>query len=129
MNRGYLLDTDVLVAFLRGYGHTVSLLTDLAEREAKCSISTVTIVEVEAGIRSREKEKTNEFLDILEIYSLDRETAHLAGRFLREYRSRGISLGLADVIIGATAIIQHLTLLTYNARHYPMPEIKIFQPQ
>jgi len=129
MNQGYLLDTDIMIAFLRGYSPSVDLLTDLVEKGAKFSISAVTVVEIETGIRSREREKTNEFLDVLEIHPLERKTAHWAGRFLREYRNKGISLGLADAIIGATAIIQNLTLLTYNARHYPMPEIKIFQPQ
>ena len=129
MNQGYLLDTDIMIAFLRGYSPSVDLLTDLVEKGAKFSISAVTVVEIETGIQNREREKTNEFLDVLEIHPLERKTAHWAGRFLREYRNKGISLGLADAIIGATAIIQNLTLLTYNACHYPMPEIKIFQPQ
>ena len=124
-NKGYLLDTDVVIAHLRGYPQTVALLKALTDRARNLSISAATIVELEVGIRSKEKQKTYEFLEVLEIHFLDRPIAHLAGSFLREYRGKGISLGLADVIIGATAIAKELILVTYNTRHYPMPGIQM----
>jgi predicted nucleic acid-binding protein len=126
MNKGFLLDTDVLIAYLRGYPQTVSLLKAFAKEEATFSISAVTVIEIEAGIRDKERERTYELLDILEVLLLDKRVAQLAGSLLRKYRSKGISLGLADVIIGATAVAEDLILITYNPRHYPMSEIKIF---
>ncbi len=125
MSKGYLLDTDVLTAYLRGYTETVGLLKELAEKGADFSVSAVTVVEIEAGIRDKEKEKTYELLNLFEICPLDISTAQLAGSFLRKYRGKGISLSLADVIIGATAVIQDLILVTYNTRHYPMAGIQI----
>jgi hypothetical protein len=127
MSKGYLLDTDVLIAYLRGYTETVSLLKELTEKGADFSVSAVTVVEIEAGIRDKEKEKekTYELLDLFEICPLDISTAQLAGSFLRKYPGKGISLSLADVIIGATAVIQGLILVTYNTRHYPMAGIQI----
>lgn len=125
MSKGYLLDTDVLIAYLRGYTETVSLLKELTEKGADFSVSAVTVVEIEAGIRDKEKEKTYELLDLFEICPLDISTAQLGGSFLRKYRGKGISLSLADVIIGATAVIQDLILVTYHTRHYPMAGIQI----
>jgi len=125
MGKEYLLDTDVVIAHLRGYPETVGFLKALTDKETTLSISAVTIVELEVGIRSKEKQRTYEFLEVLQIHYLDRPIAHLAGSFLREYRRKGISLGLADVIIGATSIAKELTLVTYNARHYPMPGIQM----
>ena len=125
MSKGYLLDTEVLIAYLRGYTETVGLLKELAGKGADFSVSAVTVVEIEAGIRDKEKEKTYELLDLFEICPLDISTAQLAGSFLRKYRGKGISLSLADVIIGATAVIQDLILVTYNTRHYPMAGIQI----
>jgi len=126
MNRRYLLDSDVLIAFLRGYPETVLLLKNLAETGAELTISAVTIIEIEAGIRGKEEEATLELLGILGIHLLDKTTADLAGSLLRQYRRKGISLSLADVIIAATAIAQNLTLVTYNVRHYPIPEVHIY---
>ncbi len=125
MSKGYLLDTDVLIAYLRGHTETVSLLKELTEKGADFSVSAVTVVEIEAGIRDKEKEKTYELLDLFEICPLDISTAQLAGSFLRKYRGKGISLSLADVIIGATAVIQDLILVPCDTRHYPMAGIQI----
>jgi len=125
MSKGYLLDTDVVIAYLRGYTETVTLLKELTEKGANFSVSAVSVVEIEAGIRDQEKEKTYKLLDVFEICPLDRSTAQLAGSFLRKYRGKRISLSLADVIIGATAVIQDLILVTYNSRHYPMAGIQI----
>jgi len=126
MNKGYLLDTDVLIAYLRGYGQAVNLITTLADQNVNLSISVVTIIEIETGIRNKEKEKTYELIDILEICFLDRAIAHLSGAFLREFRKKGMKLGLADVIIGATAIHHELTLITCNTNHYPMKGIQLY---
>jgi len=128
MSENYLLDTDILISYLRGYPDTIDLLKSLARNGANFSVSVITIVEIEAGIRAGEKAKTKELLDSMENIILDAPMAHVAGSFLREYRRKGISLSLADVMIAATAIIENLILLTYNQRHYPMPEIKLHNP-
>ena len=125
MSDNYLLDTDVLVSYLRGHVQTVGLIKSLARTGATFSISVVAVVEIEAGIRAGEKPKTRELLDTMEILVLDASTATLAGSFLRENRSKGITLSLADAMIAATAVTKGLVLLTYNQRHYPMPEIKL----
>jgi len=127
MNQKYLLDTDVLVAYLRGYTQTVDLLKVLARNGALFSLSVVTVVEIEAGVRSSERAKTGELLDNLEIHPLDVSTAHLAGSFLRQHRQKGVSLSLADVVVAATAVAKNLILLTYNQRHYPMREVRLYK--
>jgi predicted nucleic acid-binding protein len=129
MLKRYLFDTDVLIAYLRGYQQAVDLLKALGAQGFDFSISPVTIIEILAGVRDTERERTNELLDIFEVYAVDRSIAHSAGSFLRKYRKKGITLGVADVIIAATAIIHHLTLVTYNTNHYPMSELQILSPQ
>ena len=104
------------------------MLKDLAAQRFDLLISPVTIIEIEAGIRDTEKGKTYELLDIFEVCSLDRSIAHLAGSSLRKYRKKGVTLGLADVIVAATAVTHHLTLVTYNTSHYPMSELQILSP-
>jgi tRNA(fMet)-specific endonuclease VapC len=129
MNGNYLLDTDILISYLRGHPGAIDLLKSLARKGASFSISVITVTEIEAGIRTGEKAKTKELLDSMETLILDIPMAHLAGSFLREYRTKGVSLSLADVLIAATAVTENLILLTYNQRHYPMPEIKIHHPR
>ena len=128
MPKRFLFDTDVLIAYLRGYPQAVELLKDLAAQRFDFLTSPVTIIEIEAGIRDTEKAKTYELLDIFEVGTVDRPVAHLAGSLLRKYRKKGVTLGLADVIIAATAVTHHLTLVTYNTSHYPMSELQILSP-
>jgi predicted nucleic acid-binding protein len=128
LNR-YLFDTDVLIAYLRGYQQAVDLLKALAAQGFDFFISPITIIEIQVGVRDTEREKTHEFLDIFEVCAVDRPIADLAGSFLKKYRKKGITLGLADVIIAGTAITQRITLVTYNTNHYPMSELQILSPQ
>jgi predicted nucleic acid-binding protein len=128
MPKRYLFDTDILIAYLRGYHQAVELLQALAAQGLDFLISPVTIIEIEAGIRDTEKEKTYELLDIFEVCTVDRSIAHSAGSSLRKYRKKGVTLGLADVIIAATALTQHLTLVTYNTSHYPISDLQILSP-
>lgn len=121
----YLFDTDVLIAYLRNYEETIELLQGLAEAGHTLATTSVTVVEIEAGIRPAEEEATRALLDNLTVYQLDYPTARLAGKYLRQYRQQGTTLGLADAIIAATTISHQLILITYNPRHYPMPEIKL----
>jgi predicted nucleic acid-binding protein len=128
MPKRYLFDTDVLIAYLRGYHQSVELFKGLAAQGVDFLVSPVTIVEIEAGIRDTEKEKTYELLDIFEVCAVDRPIAHSAGSFLRKHRKKGVTLGLADVIIAATALTHHLTLVTYNTSHYPISDLQILSP-
>lgn len=128
MPNKYLFDTDILIAYLRGYPQAVELLKALAAQRFDFFISPVTIIEIEAGIRDTEKGKTYELLDIFEVCTVDRSIAHWAGSSLRKYQKKGVTLGLADVIIAATAVIHNLTLVTYNTSHYPMSELQILSP-
>ncbi len=52
---------------------------------------------------------------------------HLAGELIRRFRAQGLTLDRPDAIIGATAIAHGLVLVTYNARHFPMPELRLYE--
>jgi predicted nucleic acid-binding protein len=88
-------------------------------------ISVITHAEVIAGMHSHEEAKTLSILDAFNTLTLDREIADQAGRWIYQYARRGIQLGLADVLIAATAFREGLTLATTNARHFPMPGLTV----
>lgn len=121
----YLLDSDVLIWQLRGQEETVELLAKLS-REAPLACSVVSIVEIQAGVRPGEENKTSALLDALKAYNVTPAIAKLAGTFIRNYRAQGITLDFVDSIVAATAVIHDLTLLTYNPKHYPMTEVKLY---
>jgi predicted nucleic acid-binding protein len=123
----YLLDTTVIIDYLRGESEKVKFIKKLASDGCLLGCCLVNIIEVCAGMREREREATEEILDSLEYYEVTKEIAKKAGQYKRVYREKGVTLSLPDVVIAAIAISHNLTLVTDNLKHYPMPEIRIRQ--
>ena len=120
-----LIDTDVIVWFLRGKKEAVELIKKL-QRFNILACSSISIVEVQAGAKKGEEEMTSEFLNSLEVILIDRTIANKAGELLREYKRKGITLGINDTIIATTCLLSDLLLVTYNLRHYPFKELKLY---
>ncbi len=78
-------------------------------------------------MRDRERFKTFELFESLDTLPVTAGIADIAGELIRTWRGRGITLSDADSIIAATAINHGLTLVTTNAKHFPMPELTIVQ--
>lgn len=121
----YLLDSDVLIWHLRDQEETTELLARLS-KEGILACSVVSIVEIQAGIRPGEENRTNALLNSLKAYDVTPAIAKLAGTFIRNYRAKGITLDFVDSIVAATAVLHDLTLFTYNPKHYPMPEVRLY---
>ena len=121
----YVLDSCVLIQHLRGHRPTTDLLARLA-LEGRLCIAAISRTEVIEGMRDHEREATLQFLDALTCYAFDAPIADLAGELLRQHRAHGITLSAPDAMIAATAIGHDAVLLTYNARHFPMPELQCY---
>ena len=117
-----LIDTDILIDFLRGKPVARDFLTTLPGDTMSCC-SAVTVAELHAGMRESEREKTAELISSLVILPITKEIAELAGTFRREAKS--FDLELDDCFIAVTAIIGSTELATRNARHYPMPQVRL----
>jgi len=122
----YLLDSCVLIRHLRRHQPTTDLVATLA-MEGRVGIATISRTEVVEGMRDHERQSTMRFLDALECYPLDAAIANLAGELMRRFRAQGITLDKPDAIIGATAMAHGLVLVTYNAKHFPMPELRLYE--
>ena len=119
-----VLDTDVLIDFLRGREETRGFLHDLAGHSVPCC-SVISVAEIYAGMRPEETTSTADLLDGLVILPVTREIAETAGHFKRRSKSR--RLELADCLIAATALVEGASVATGNAKDYPMAEITVLQ--
>jgi len=117
-----LLDTDILIDFLRGEQGARDFLSALPEEATPCC-SVITVAELYAGMRESEWERTTELIDSMIVLPITKEIAELAGRFKRE--AKGFDLELSDCFIAATAVIEATTLATRNAKHYPMSQVEL----
>jgi predicted nucleic acid-binding protein len=61
------------------------------------------------------------------VVPVTKEIAEQAGIWRQEYKSRGQSIGTPDTVIAATAYLHDYSLVTNNAKDYPMPELKLYK--
>ena len=112
-----LIDTDVIIDYLRDRAEAVSYLEELAE---PLLMSAVTVAELYAGVRDgAERAALDSFIHAFEIVAVDEEIAVKGGLYRRDY-SKSHNTGLADAIIAATAEVGRAELVTLNKKHFPM---------
>ena len=121
-----LVDTDIAIDFLRRRDYAQKLLDSWAV-EGLLAISTLTHLEIYQGMRTGEEKATNAFLDGLVSVAVDIPIARQAGIMLGELRLKGMTIGIADAIIAATALRFGAPLLTNNVEHYPFPNLKVIK--
>ncbi len=114
-----LIDTDVLIDYLKGVDKAVEFIEEALVR-SKCCISVITIAELNVGIRNdKEKNILSEFLEEFHIENCTLKIAEVGGLFRKNFgKSHG--LGLADALIIATAKAVDAKLISLNAKHFSM---------
>jgi predicted nucleic acid-binding protein len=112
-----LIDTDVLIDYLRDYPAAVNYIET---QQARLLISVLTVAELYAGVREgEERARLEQFLQAFEIIPLDLRLAVQGGLYRRDY-GKSHNVGLADALIAATATRRQIPLVTLNQKHFPM---------
>jgi predicted nucleic acid-binding protein len=121
-NEPLLIDTDVLIEYLRGRKKAIEYLEGVT---ATLLVSAITVAELSAGLRGEDEARALEsFLLAFAIVPIDGKTARLGGEYRRRFGpSHGT--GLADALIAAAARLHSGRLVTLNTKHFPMfPGVK-----
>lgn len=119
----FLVDTDVLIDFLRGHAPAVEWMGECRDQPL---VSVITIAQLRAGMRADEEHALETLFDALVVIPVDEQIARRAGDLRREFGpSHGT--GLADALIAASSIMNRARLVTLNAKHYPMMK-ELLQP-
>ena len=115
--RPVLLDTDVLVDFLRGVDQAVAIVHALQERIV---LSAIVVAELYAGVKGdKELATLDAFVSLFRVVPVTQSVARLGGIYKRDYH-KSHAVGLADAILAATAVEERAELKTLNVKHYPM---------
>ena len=121
----YLLDTTTIIDHLRGDKKVNSYLKEIGNRGDIVGCCCINITETYTGMKDKEKEKTDKFIESLYYFGVTEEIAKLAGKIKQKYVKKGKTIATTDVIIAATAIEYGLILITKNVKHYPFSELEI----
>jgi len=114
-----LLDTDILIDYLRGQPDAIAFLK---KTRRSLHVSAVTVAELHVGVREGpERQVLGRFLGLFEVVAITPDIARQGGLWRRDYgRSHGT--GLMDALIAASAEMSGCTLATLNKKHFPMLE-------
>ena len=112
-----IVDTDVLVDFLRGNKKAIAFVNEFSSR---IILSSIVVAELYAGVKGdAELTILENFISLFRIVPLTAVIAKNGGLYKRDFgKSHGV--GLADAVLAATAIAEKAELKTLNVRHYPM---------
>lgn len=116
----YLVDSDIIIWYLKGGEKEAELLEKLS-KNGDLFFSVVTITEVRVGLTKQAAKVINQLKNIFVPLQITPEIAELAGAYKQKYK-----LDIADMLIAATARTHDLILVTYNKKHFPMPEVKLY---
>ena len=116
MKKQILIDTDVIVDFLRGNTKAISYVEN---HSAEIVLSSIVVAELYAGVRDDERARLDDFVTLFPILPITSEIAKTGGLFKRDYH-KSYGIGLADALMAATAVTEDAQLKTLNTKHYPM---------
>ena len=117
MKKQLLIDSDVLIDYLRGREEAIRFLEQ--NNNFMC-ISVITVAELYAGVRDgKERAVLDNFIDYFNVLPINLDIARKGGLFRRDY-FKSCGVGLADALIAATALSADATLVTLNRKHFPM---------
>ncbi len=122
-----LLDSDIIISWLRGYEPISSIVIRLLDRGESLLWTPVSVAEIFAGVRRSEEAHVEQLFLVLDPLALSGEAGKKAGLYLGAFgKSHGVELG--DALIAASAAVNRLPLWTLNRKHYPMKDIRFFSP-
>jgi len=117
MPEKFLVDTDIIIDFLRGFPEAVKYINNLVDNIVISAISTA---ELYAGVKGEEeKEVLESFLGLFPILEVNSIIARIAGLYKNKY-FKSHNIGLADALIAASAKHYNIDLKTLNCKHFPM---------
>ena len=118
----YMLDTNICIYLIKEKPKKVIYKFQSLDIGEIC-ISMITFAELEYGVeKSKFKEKNRaaltSFLAPIEILSFDQKAAIKYGEIRSELEKQGNIIGAYDLMIGAHAISENLTLVTNNEKEF-----------
>jgi tRNA(fMet)-specific endonuclease VapC len=121
----YLIDSDIIIWALRGRSDVVELLLELSEEDSM-TCSAINVLEVEVGAKPSEMQAVRQHLGSYEVLPVLPLTAQKAAEILRSSPRKPHRGEWGDAVIAATALLNGLTLVTFNIRHYQYPGLSLY---
>lgn len=116
---------------MNGIKEIIEKIDNLAEKELFTSI--ICVAEVLEGIYDTDKEnqrllQLNEFLQDIRALVVDRKVADQFAKIRSDLRKKGNLIENMDIFVAATAIVNHLVLVTNNKKDFErIKDLKLYK--
>jgi len=125
---GPILDSDVLIDYLRGAGPGLDLVRALA-RGAGYRVTAVTAFELALGRSYRENPRPVHSLLAAPLLTLTRKAGLRGGALLQELRRRGATIDVRDAMQAGICLELDVPLVTRNLSHLArVPDLQLSHP-
>lgn len=125
----YLIDSDVLINFLKGEKEAVKTINKLQSQPFYISIISVGEI-LEGLLETKNKKKLTLFKELLKtviIVNIDLSIIERFALIRRSLRYKGLLIDNFDLLIATTCLTHNLTLITNNISHFKrIPELKFY---
>lgn len=132
----YVLDTDVVSQLSKDRPHPGVIQWIDSIDDVDLYLSAATLIEVRYGIELLDVGKKRQLLEDWLIHKLpeqfdgriipiERHVADLAGRIMARAKAEGWQLKPMDAVIGATAMVNDMTLATLNRIHFKKLDVRL----
>ena len=120
----YLLDTNILSELIKKRPNPNFIKRLRSQSPQSLFTSSICVFELRFGSALRDDLNTfwaritDEIISRINVLPFGENEAHLAGDILAQLQKTGLKIGIEDVFIAATTIINRCVLVTANIRHY-----------
>jgi tRNA(fMet)-specific endonuclease VapC len=125
-----ILDTDILVALLKGKPDATKAMSVLEEKNGEVTTTIITVYELLKGAYSSSKPKENltkvqNVISNLQVLNLSFQACEEASKIYQDLRQAGRLIGEFDVLIAAIARTYDETIMTRDGHYSFIRGIKV----
>jgi len=117
-----LIDTDILSLMLRNHSIVMIQAKTYLQVYQRFTFSLITRYEILRGLKSKQATAQlvafERLCTVSLILPLTDEVIMQAANIYADLHQRGVLIGDADILIAATAMVNNLTLVTNNTKHF-----------
>lgn len=123
-----LVDTSILIDYFRKQNKEKTILYQLFSENEDLAISVITKYELMLGSNPQQDLFWIALLQKVNVISLDESKIDETVRIKKELRTKNQEIGLADILIAATAKFHQFKLATLNINHFKrVNQLQIFE--
>ena len=125
-NRRILIDTSIILGYLKRKEKENTLLYNLYESYDEICVSSITVFEIFYGCNPEHEQAVMQLFKGFTIIPFDAEIAQIASQEYQKLHAKNTLIEIRELAVGATAIAKNLQLATLNTKLFrQLSNIKI----